>query len=227
MPTLIQETSLTFTGAGPHSLAFASAGTNPSFYIVTLSMDEEAQTATCADNRNGSYTADVTVSGGSGAGSGRCYSFSVQNTSAAIATVTVTLSAASEGVLQIYEFSGVATASPLNTSNTGSGIGTSRSVSITTTTNNCVVVAQGTLYPGVEATADAGFTSAFGEVATGAAYHFGEYRADAGAAGGMTLTLGEIGSSDSWTMVVAAYKAAGGAPVVSPLFYPRRVFFEV
>lgn len=212
--TLAQNPSaVSYSGATSVSATFASAMTNPSLVIVSLTMETPTATATISDNKNaGNYTQDVTATqNAGGGGDGKAIIASKQNTQTAAATVTATLSTSTFGMLKIQEYTGAATSAALDTTNGGAnGTNTQPTGSLTTGTANCTVIAASTHY-GNGATTDTGYTAAYAETGLSNAYHYGEYRVDAGAAGAITLHMGFVGNESGWNMAVAAYKTSGGA----------------
>lgn len=213
--TLAQNPAVaSFSAATSVARIFGGAGTNPSLYVATATAEFNTPTVTVSDDKNaGNYTQDSASVGATSAGIATVNS--KQNTSTGTATITANFSVSCYGSLKTYELTGAATSSALDTQNTaedGSGV-TSRSVAITTNTDNCTVISAGANYPN-DAAADTNYTGAFTPAAGAGAYHFGEYRVDAGTHGAITLTYAAPGNSSYWTMAVAAYKTAGGAAVV-------------
>lgn len=128
--------------SSPNAVAFDSAVLAGSL-IVVVHADEKtdgATTNTCADSRTNSYTALDNVFS-SGTGNQRV--FYAPNVAAGATTVTVTSNAGADIYTTIYEFTGVATSSPVDTSNQASVPDTSSPyqaiVSITTTTANTLL----------------------------------------------------------------------------------------
>jgi hypothetical protein len=211
--TLAQNPTVqTYANATSVQKAFGSAGTNPSLYVAALTAElftAQSLTSIVDDMNAGSYAADAAAD--AGANYSRAWVRSMQNTSTGVATVTATLATADYGTIEIFELTGAETSSALDAGNGTGGVGTTRSVSITTGTSNCSVIVAGAAYP-ADMAVDTDYTESFAQTAGFNIYHYGEYRVDAGAAGGITLTMQAPGNSSYWAMAVAAYKtaAAGG-----------------
>src|SRR5688572_27664137 len=90
----------------------AIAMTAGNLVVVTACVLDGAATMTCADNVNGSYTADLGPI--TNADIGRMYIFSKANIAGGSTTVTVTVSDAFIGAMTVWELSGAATSSPLD-----------------------------------------------------------------------------------------------------------------
>lgn len=213
MPTILQNlTSVTFSAASSASVTFGSALTNPSTAIAAVSWDDVSVTATVADNVNaGNYTADASAS--SGGTYSKASVFSKENTGTTAATVTATFSASTYGQLKVYEISHAV----LDVAANGGGLTTNVTVTTPSAQANGTAFAACSSYPAVTA-ADSGYTLAPASTAGNFSYHIGEYRADTGGAGAITLSFGSSGTYDYWALGVAVYK---NAAVASP-FPPYR-----
>lgn len=198
------------TGSGNPTRAYVSL-TNPSLLVAVVTYESKTGSLSVSDPTNGTWTQDVTNNGGNGAGEGKCEIWSVQNTGTAGLTVTLTIGTASYGYFQIYEVTGAATSSALDSTQSGAdeASNSDNSISHTTLSDNCALFHCGTFYGGT-ASADSGYTEGWTNTALNNAYHYGEYIADAGAAGAKTLTFTDTGTKNNWCSVSAAYKIAGG-----------------
>lgn len=218
-------TMVSYGGASTVSATFGSALTNPSLIIAAATQENQAGTFTISDNANaGNYADDVTIAASNPGEHGKSTIRRKQSTATSAATVTCTLGANSTGTLKIYELTGADTTNALDsTASDGTDSG-AHSITITTNAANCTIISAGTHYPGT-ATADANFTAAFTEHGGSFAYHFGEYRVDAGAAGSTVIDYEIPTSRDYHSMVAAAYKPASAAPAT--YIPPQRLFQRV
>ena len=214
-----------YANASTVTKAFASGATNPSLIVAIFTGERTTGSWTASDGTHGSYTQDITVQNASGnVGAGTSNIFSVQNTSTATLTITGTPPGADYGILDIYEVTGAATSSALDsTGGAYNQTGAAISVSITTLTADCSVFLCGTSYSGPTGSIiDSGFTESGTPIEGDSSYHFSEYNADAGAATTLTLNFTGNGGTASWGVATAAYKTSGGggggvAPIVPQL----------
>lgn len=207
MPTILQNlTSVTFSGASSASATFGAALTNSSSILVATSWDDVSVTMTAADNVNaGNYTADAAAS--SGATYSKASAHSKDNTGTTAATVTVTFSASTYGQVKVYE----STRAVLDTfANTGGGSGTTPSATTGSAQANGLAIACLSSY-GTATAADTGFTLAPASTGGNNSYHIGEYKADTGGAGALTVSFGASGSYSYWALAAAIYKDAASA----------------
>ena len=213
--TLTQNpTVATFSGATSVNKAFASGGASQSLYVAAVTQENTTATCTVSDNRNaGNYTQDRLSTGGTTntGGAGRSSINSKQNTSTSIATITAAFSASTYGTLKIFELTNAATSSALDAAGGGGGTSTTFTGSVTTGSANSTIIAAFTTYPGGNYVADSGFSDSFTETGVNWAYHGGEYKVDAGAAGTTTLTCGQ-GTPANWSLAIAAYKTGVSPP---------------
>lgn len=211
MPTIAQNPAMvSYGGASSVAVTFASACTNPSVISAAATQENQAGTFTISDGVNaGNYVDDVTIAAGNAAEHGKTTIRRMQNTSTSALTVTCTLGASSTGTLKCFELTGADTTNAYDSSASDGTDGGAHSITITTVANNCTIISAGTHYPGTSI-ADAGFTASFTEHAGSFAYHFGEYKADAGTAGANTLDYEIPSARDYHTMAAVAYKPAAG-----------------
>lgn len=214
-------TAVSFSGASSVNATFGSTMANPSLVVAAVTQeDTSSPSCSVADNKNaGNYAQDVlrTQSSAGAIGSGTASIHSQQNTQTAAATVTATLAHSTTGFLKIFELTGAATSSALDTTGSGGdGSGaTAPTVSISTGSANCSVFAAMTEYNNTGITNDTNYTTSFGPTAQTNSYHYGEHRADAGAAGGITLNFGSPAAKFQWNVVAAAYKTIASVPTLS------------
>ena len=227
--TLLQNPAVaTFASAvSSFTATFGSPCTPGSLIIAAVTGENRVSTFTVADGANaGNYAADVFVATASGVtGCGIAGISSMQNTSSNALTVTVTISGgASIGTLKIYEISGQATSSVLDSSGTQqwNGAQTVKTVPITTLTAHTTIIAANYDYPG-GAGVDTGFTSAFTEFGGTNGYHWGEYFIDSGAANTYALEFNLTAGVDGCAQVAAAYKTSAGGGA-SPILMGRQIF---
>lgn len=221
--TLAQNPTVsTYSGAASVAKAFGSAMTNPSRIVAMFTMENYTGSASCADDKNaGSYDVDksqATVN--SGGGRGIAYAFSKENTQTAATTVTVTLTGGnSYGILKVYELTSGANAPVLDASGSSTGESATRTVQVTPLIDNCSVFAAWVNYGGGTLTNDANYTTGAAEWGGSFAYHYSEYRIDAGTAGLISINAAATGASTRWAAVAVAYKSgSGGSGVTIPIF---------
>lgn len=206
-------TAVSYSSAATVAATFGSTMTNPSLIVLLLTQDFGGSTPTCSDNKNaGNYTIDSSLTNSITA-TGGVYIASKQNTQTAAATVTCTFTS-SNGFLRVFEVTGAATSSALDVQNTAFSTKGVASLSVTTTqSNDSIFGVLVSTYAGVPP--DAGYTTAFGSTAVFTYFHMGESRANAGSAGGNTITMNDAFdvNGPAFMFAMAAYKTAN--PVVA------------
>ncbi len=188
---------------------FAGACTNPSRIVAVLTVQGNISGLTVSDGTN--YTQDVhaTTAVVAFADTVHAYIFSKANTSTSALTVTAAWTTSSTAQIQIYELTNAGGGITLDSFGSGAGEDPAQTMSLTTTVANTTVIAGAINYADNGISADTGFTIRTGPNAMNAGYHTVEDRADAGAAGPMTLTLNN-GTPVYFAMAGAAYGLAGG-----------------
>ena len=211
--TVAQNTTVcTYANTTTASCTFGSTMTNPSLIVVILTEDTVGSTPTISDNKNaGNYALDSNIHTGA-TQTGGVIIASKQNTQTAAATITATFTS-SYGRLKIFEITGAATSSAFDVQNTAAATASPVSIAITTSQADDSVFAGVVSIPNTSTAADSGYSSAYTSVAVQNLYHYAEYRADAGAAGAITLTTGQSGNR-SWMMAVASYKTASSTGIL-------------
>jgi hypothetical protein len=206
----------TYSGATSVSKAFASTMTNPSLLVAALTMELNAGTATVKDTTNTlTMTLDSSGTSGSAANNVTGAVYSLQNTHTAAITITASpISASTSGTLSIFEITGAPTSSALDVQNGTGGLSSNNTITVNSLAAHDSVIAACPHYP-AGAVVDSGYTASFTEAAGSNAYHFGEYIADQGSGGSITLTVG-LGSEQAWAMAVAAYKTSGAVDPLLP-----------
>src|SRR5207237_689095 len=121
----------------------------------------------CADNRGNTYTVDANVANGSGTSGVRTAILSARNVVALAQgdVISCAHSSASARVLSANEFSGIASASPVDKTKTGTGSSTLPSSGSTATTTQAVELLFGAI--GVEGAAAETFTFGTGYATAG------------------------------------------------------------
>ena len=193
------------------TVVFSSAGTVDSRYVVVVQSENETATIGVSDNRNSAYTQDVifTNTGSNINGRGRIAIYSVENASALTATVTVTFSAGSYGQVVIYEVTGIATGSAVDSTGTAGADAANFTCSLTTTVAGCTIFVGSTVYVDAIAGADSGYVSSYGAVAANNGYAWSERNTDAGAAGTKTVTGGYTSNpTTNCSIAMVAYRPA-------------------
>ena len=209
--TIIQNPAVaTFSGASSVNKTYGSACTNGSLLVAMATQEVDAGTFTISDPTNGTWANDKTQASGAGGNPSTGTVRSIQNTATTALTVTCTVGTSGYGTLSIFEETGMATSTPVDVTGGAGGAATTATMSMTTGTANCTVYSCGAGY-GSASPPDTNYTTHFGPTGLSNAYHQGEYRQDAGAAGGITLTHGWTGTPNTWMICAVAYKPAGGA----------------
>ena len=191
--------------------SFSSSVTIGNYIIVTIAAYRpEAFTFTISDNCGNTYTPAISQNYGNRTTYAIYYT---KVTTTGACTVTATSSGSNlQWNMEIAEFSGLDPTSPLDTTGQATGSGTGPTVNLTTSNPNDLIVgvfgygATGTY----TMTAGVGFTE-YGKETTGAGYssQLAEYKIVSNS--GSQTVDGTIGTSATWYIVAAAFKAAGGA----------------
>jgi len=184
---------------------FGSSCTSGSRIVAILETEADITGLSISDGTNGAYAQDEHGNSGTGKHS---YIFSVANTASSAVTVTASWTGSAYALLKIYEVTNAGGTPTLDAHNNGGGYDTTMTVSITTTAANATVFAGASFYPN-SVSADTNYTMDTGPLALDTAYHAVERRTDAGAAGGITLTMNE-GTGLPWAMAVASYVPPAG-----------------
>lgn len=199
--------SKTYSGTST-TLAFLSSCTNPSTILVASTNENSTLTVTVSDPTNGTYTNDISdgLGNGGNAGEGRSTISRHDNTATTALTITLSLSGSTAGTLAIMELDQCS----LDATASNHGTASDNTITLTTLTANCFGVAATNFYPNNTSGADTGWTNIIGPSGVSNSYHESEFFADTGATGGKTVTFSDTGSENSWGIVAASYKSAGG-----------------
>lgn len=142
------------TGTQPHSVSFDASVGAGNLLVLGIYTDSSA-TITVSDNRGNTWNLvyNTVVSG-----IGRIAFYYAQNVAAGSTTVTVTQTGAFTGLV-VAEYSGIATTSSFDQTNSGSAVSSSPSSgNVTTTQADELLVGFATTEPGVTWTAGTNFT---------------------------------------------------------------------
>jgi hypothetical protein len=188
--------------------SFASPPADGNFLVVAVSAWNGGTEAisSVTDNQSGN-TYSLAVSQAR-PGDGKLFLYHCPNVNHDSGTFTITVTFGGSGYygsVAILEYSGVATSSPLDTTNSGSGTSTTPSSGSVSPTGTCLYL--GAVYPAVTTTitADGGWTQRQ-ELESGEALSVIEQVTSGSLTAGWTL-----GSSGGWAALIAAFDEAAGA----------------
>jgi glucose/arabinose dehydrogenase len=200
-PQFVQVRAQEVTSGSTNSLAFNSANTAGNL-IVVYAIWSNAGSASVSDSRGNAYaTAAPRTTWGS---NWSAQVFYAANVAAGANTVTAAFATAVSGwaVVYIHEYSGVATASPVDVSRSATGTGSAMSSGSATTTN------ANDLLVGLGASGAAVTQGATGWTARSTAYGNRTMDRNVTATGAYTATMTQ--NSNAWVLQLVAFKADPG-----------------
>ena len=216
----IGSTATTITATNTTIVVPAGGVATGNAIILTLATDPVSGSFSCADNRGNTYTVDANIANGSGTSGVRTAILSARNIVALAQGDVISCShpSSSARVLSANEFSGIASALPVDKTKTGTGSSTSPSSGSTATTTQAVELLFGAV--GVEGAATETFTSGAGYATAGRAGTTAvtadsnitvnpEYKLVSATAA--YAATGTLGAARKWSAAIVAYKAAAVA----------------